>query len=243
MCGNLGALHGALLVTGSAGEPAQDLAADEWLAEELARRPGGAPLLRIWEARRSAVVLGAGGRRGQEVEPGVAEARGVPVLRRRSGGGTVLIGPGCLCYSIMIRLDTAPRLLNVAWSIATLQGLIATLVGAGLRVAEGDLVIGERKVGGCAQRRSAGVLLHHGTLLYEPPLGLMTALLCEPLRRPAYRRGRRHAEFVGALPLGREDIRRSLMATTAGRQALPTAAQLAPLLAARYANPVWIQRL
>ena len=62
-----------------------------------------------------------------------------------------------------------------------------------------------RKVSGNAQRRGRRALLHHGTLLYDFDPGLAARYLKEPIRRPAYRSGRCHADFIGNLPLSAED--------------------------------------
>ena len=55
--------------------------------------------LRIWRQRSWAVVMGASGRYLDEVYVERCHQRGVPVARRSSGGGTVLLGPGTLCVS------------------------------------------------------------------------------------------------------------------------------------------------
>ena len=67
-----------------------------------------------------------------------------------------------------------------------------------------------RKVSGNAQRRGRRALIHHGTLLYDFDPGLAARYLKEPARQPAYRAARRHAEFIGNLPLSAETIRARL---------------------------------
>jgi lipoate-protein ligase A len=81
----------------------------------------------------------------------------------------------------------------------------------GLSVAgETDLAFRGRKVSGNAQRRGRRALIHHGTLLFEFDARLATRYLKEPARQPAYRVGRRHAAFLGNLPLSVETIRARL---------------------------------
>jgi len=87
-------------------DAAENLALDEALL--LAAEAGtGGELLRLWEAPRHAVVVGAGGSVALDVNVPACEADGVPILRRASGGGTVLIGPGCLCYSLVLGYERA----------------------------------------------------------------------------------------------------------------------------------------
>ncbi|HEV3117610.1 MAG TPA: lipoate--protein ligase family protein, partial [Gemmataceae bacterium] len=74
---------------------AENLALDEALLLEA--EAGGAEVLRFWEWKRPAVVLGAGSRLADDVDEAACHADGVPILRRSSGGGTVLLGSGCLC--------------------------------------------------------------------------------------------------------------------------------------------------
>src|SRR5437667_5341974 len=79
---------------------AENLALDEALLLEAEAGRGG-EVLRLWEWSRYAVVLGAGCRLA-EVDEAACAADAVPILRRASGGGTVLLGPGCLCYTLVL---------------------------------------------------------------------------------------------------------------------------------------------
>lgn len=86
--------------------PAENLALDEALL--LAAEGGtGGEVLRLWELPTHAVVVGSGGSVGIDVHLTACAADGVPVLRRASGGGTVLLGPGCLCFSLVLSYDHA----------------------------------------------------------------------------------------------------------------------------------------
>src|SRR4051794_13957499 len=80
---------------------ATNLALDEALLLEADAGRGG-EVLRLWEWPTPAVVLGAGCRLAEDVDEAACARDGVPVLRRSSGGGTVLLGAGCLCYSLVL---------------------------------------------------------------------------------------------------------------------------------------------
>lgn len=84
--------------------PIENLALDEALLEELDEQ-GGEPILRFWESERPFVVLGASCRIHDDVHVKACADDGVPLLRRASGGGTVLQGPGCLSYALLLPLD------------------------------------------------------------------------------------------------------------------------------------------
>ena len=175
--------------------PEENLAFDDELLT------GGREVLRLWESPRPFVVLGRSCRVEADVRSDACAAEGVPVLRRSSGGGTVLLGPGCLNYALVLSIDRRPQLRNVALSYALiLQAVVEALAVPGLTVEGTDLVLAGRKVAGCAQRRSGDWLLHHGTILCEgADLAQIARLLKEPPRQPAYRAGRTHAEFLAPL--------------------------------------------
>ena len=164
--------------------------------------------LRLWESPARVVVVGRSGVISNEVEQEACAADGVAVLRRDSGGGAVLLGPGCMSFSLLLSLGRHPGLRNVRLSYVLILGCLArALAVPGLEIrGVSDLAIGGRKVSGSAQRRGRQALLHHGTLLYEFAPRWVERYLKQPSRQPDYRSGRRHADFLGNLPLSRDQI-------------------------------------
>ncbi len=151
----------------------------------------------LWETREPAVVVGRTGRVEAEVTGAACAADGVPVLRRESGGGAVVLGPGCLNYTLIFNLEERPELCDVAGSYGRiLPRVLRAVQVAGCEATGGDLTSGGRKFGGCSQRRSRRSVLHHGTLLSCFDLTLVGRYLAEPVRQPAYRRGRGHEAFL-----------------------------------------------
>lgn len=183
-------------------EPAANLQLDEQLLAE------GEGVLRVWESASECVVLGKSGKAEQEIY----EPSEVPVLRRCSGGGTVVLGPGCLNYALVLPLQWDPRWCNVAFSLQwVMQRMRTALAFPGLRMAgQCDLALKGRKVSGNAQRRTRHAFLHHGTLLYNFNLVRVEQLLRMPDRQPSYRKDRGHAEFLGNLPLSALALKRLL---------------------------------
>jgi len=84
--------------------PAENLACDEALLDMFEER-GGEGLLRFWEPTNYFVVVGYANHVEKEVDVAACEAEGIPILRRCSGGGTVLQGPGCLNYSLVLKIE------------------------------------------------------------------------------------------------------------------------------------------
>jgi lipoate-protein ligase A len=178
---------------------AENLTLDELLLDQ--QKEG----LRFWECSQPVVVVGRGGRIEEQVRVEACEADGVEVLRRSSGGGAVVLGPGCLNYSLVFSLDGRPRWRNVRQSFCEILSRMSDALGAEI-CDPSDLAWQGKKVSGNSQRRTARVLLHHGTLLYDFDPELASRYLLEPKRQPEYRRRRIHAQFLGNLPLSAQDI-------------------------------------
>lgn len=164
-------------------------------------------LCRIWEVSEPAVILGRSNAVADHVIQSACDEDQVPIVRRWSGGGAVVLGPGCVNYALALSTDAYPRLHDVAVSFSLILSRLATeLRISGLAIDGGtDLVMNDRKISGNAQRRGRRALLHHGTLLYDFDSALATRYLREPVRRPAYRGTRAHAAFLANLPLTRTE--------------------------------------
>jgi lipoate-protein ligase A len=185
-------------------DPRQNLQLDDDL---LSR---GEPVLRIWESSTECVVLGRSGNPERDVHLDECSKTGVPVLRRSSGGGAVVLGPGCLNYSLIIPFARQPECRDVRLSFEWIvRRMIRALAVPGLVCQPpSDISLHERKISGNAQRRTQDAILHHGTLLYAFDAARAEFLLKSPVREPRYRTARSHLEFLGNLPLGRDEISR-----------------------------------
>ncbi len=192
-------------------DPEEQLA-HEWAMFQCVETGASGTLTRCWQAVRPVVVVGRHGRVADDVIQERCRADGVRVLRRFSGGGAVVLGPGCVNYAVVLSLVSWPELASVAASFQLiLERVVAALAISGLAIAGGtDLALDGRKVSGNAQRRGCRALIHHGTLLYGFDPRLATRYLKEPARQPAYRAARRHAEFLGSLPHSAGTIRARL---------------------------------
>src|SRR4051812_32811653 len=102
---------------------AANLALEEALLTESEAGRGG-EVLRLWEWPAPAVVLGSGGVLADDVDEAACRADGVPVLRRSSGGGTVLWGPGSLMFSLVLRYDRDPALADLHASYRYILGRV-----------------------------------------------------------------------------------------------------------------------
>jgi lipoate-protein ligase A len=168
-------------------------------------RAGAGPAVRTWTCIDATVVLGVSRELELEVDVEACDRRGVAVVRRASGGGTVLIGPGTLQYAFALPHPTGAA----PCSIDDVKRFCSAVVGDALAASgveaaiesdvSGDLHIGARKIAGVALRRVRDATLLHGTLLVNADLALIAEVLRHPSREPAWRQGRGHLAFVANL--------------------------------------------
>ncbi|MCC6822187.1 MAG: lipoate--protein ligase family protein, partial [Verrucomicrobia subdivision 3 bacterium] len=184
--------------------PAENLALDEALLDAAEAGTGG-EVLRFWESPTPFVVVGYANKVASEVNIAACEARGIPILRRCSGGGTVVQGPGCLNYAVVLRITADGPTRNISAAnqfimernraaVASLTPQSSTF-NISLR-GPTDLALGNLKFSGNAQRRRKNFLLFHGSLLLDFQLPLISELLNMPSLQPDYRNSRAHEEFI-----------------------------------------------
>jgi lipoate-protein ligase A len=182
-------------------DPEQNLVYDDELLLK-ADKAGGGEVLRFWESSRVFVVMGRTCDEELNVRTAICQQDDVPVLRRSSGGGTVLQGAGCLNFSLILSKARHPDLNSITRSYAyILKKTIDALKSGGVESEFRpicDLIVpsGEKKFSGNAQRRGRSHILHHGTILYGFDLSLITRYLKMPPCMPDYRACRTHADFI-----------------------------------------------
>ncbi|MBS0209803.1 MAG: lipoate--protein ligase family protein [Planctomycetes bacterium] len=236
------------LVDHTCATPEENLALDEALLDEAEASDEPHEVLRLWESNRPLVVVGRSTQVAVEVNSAACDARGVPVLRRSSGGGAVVAGPGCLMYGVVLSCRRRPELRSIdACHRTVMEATHAALAPHLSEIAfrgTCDLAWREQKFSGNSLRCRRDNVLYHGTLLYDFPLELIAELLGKPQREPEYRLRRSHAEFVTNLPLGRDVLRQTLIRAWQAdepRTELPLA-RMRQLVAEKYSDPAWNAR-
>jgi len=194
--------------------PAENLACDEALLD-LCAEGRGCEILRFWESPVHFVAIGYANDAAIEVNLPACEAAAIPVLRRCTGGGTVLQGPGCLNYALILGINSTGPLSNISttnkYILERQRAALEHLTGANVRTeGQTDLAVGNRKFSGNAQRRRRDALIFHGSLLLDFDIGLIEKYLRRPSTAPAYRADRGHAEFLTNLDASRESVKQAL---------------------------------
>ncbi|MDE3068552.1 MAG: lipoate--protein ligase family protein [Verrucomicrobiota bacterium] len=195
--------------------PAENLAADEALLD-WREENGGENILRFWESPRPFVVVGYANKIATETDAAACEAKGIPIFRRCSGGGTVLQGPGCLSYALILRITANSPLAGISGANRFImeqnrRAIASLLPGSEISVrGHTDLARDHFKFSGNSQRRRRQFLLFHGTFLLNFDLALVGGCLRMPSREPDYRRRRRHEEFLTNLNVSAASVKAAL---------------------------------
>ena len=231
--------------------PAENLACDEALLG-LCEEGRGGEVLRFWEPREPFVVVGYANRAAREVNLEACRKRGIPVLRRCSGGGTVAQGAGCLNYSVILRIagpgtdGAVPSTGSIGSTnchvMSRNRAALEALLKAKVEIqGHTDLVVNNLKFSGNAQRRLRRALIFHGTFLLNFDLGLMEHILPLPSQQPEYRMGRSHGEFLANLKLPAAEVKAALRKVWGAEEELTDyrAEKVHELVAEKYASETW----
>jgi lipoate-protein ligase A len=233
------------------------MALDEVLLEQViaGRRP---PTMRLWHWIERALVIGSHQSVINEVDLPVAREMGFVITRRMSGGGTMLCEPDrTITYSLYLPASMVAEVsfrksyaLLDAWAVETFKHLG---VPASYREIN-DIISPRGKIGGAAQARRRGFVLHHTTIAHTMDVEVLPRLI-RVGREPISGQGIRSAEKAVSplswfIPLSCSEIERDLEAhferefearvTALTQDELERAERL---VNSKYATAAWINRL
>jgi len=161
-----------------------------------------------------AVVMGIGGHPKKLLDIDTTKSDGVLVLKRFSGGGTVVVDHSSLWTTFICRTDALPHVKPyprdiMKWSADAVFEPTFQLLNEEIKsqnqdvnvetpdfaLKDNDYVFGDMKFGGNAQAIIGDGWLHHTSFLWDYVDGHMDYLLL-PEKRPEYRGQRSHDEFL-----------------------------------------------
>ena len=232
--------------------PAGNVALDEALLDEAEQAGAEAECLRLWESPVPLVVVGRASHVDREVNRAACTQRLVPIIRRTSGGASIVCAPGCLMYALILSYERRPALRIIekahCFVLSTLREALSVLVPDISIAGTSDLAIGNEtplKFSGNSLRCKRSHMLYHGTLLYDCPLELIGSCLNMPPRQPTYRGGRSHTDFLTNVPLTADALRSAMIRAwrpTEVRSDWPMAIT-DELVTEKYSQPEWNYRL
>jgi lipoate---protein ligase len=233
------------------------MALDEVLLDQVihGRRP---PTMRLWRWIEPALVIGSHQSVMNEIDQVTAKELGFVVTRRMSGGGTMLCEPDrTITYSLYlpesmvagISFRKSYAYLD-AWAVRAFNELG---VPASYREIN-DIISPRGKIGGAAQARRRGFVLHHTTIAHTMDAALLPRLIRVGRERLTAKGIRSADKVVSPLSwftkLSCDEVADRLRAHF-GREhdtadtaiSADEEAEAARLVASKYATEAWIRRL
>lgn len=146
-----------------------------------------------------AIVMGISGKHAQHICSYQIQQRPLPIVRRFSGGGTVVVDEETHFYTLIgnrsiLDFPCYPEEL-MRWTEKLYK---PAFEGINFSLRENDYTIENKKFGGNAQYITKDRWLHHSSLLWKFNHDLMDYLLIPP-RMPTYRESRSHSNFLCSL--------------------------------------------
>lgn len=224
---------------------AENLALDEAVLDEADASGERSECLRLWESPEVAVILGRSSQIDREANIEACGRDGVPILRRSSGGCAVVVGPGCLMYSVVLSYEQRPylRVLDEVhrFVLGSVKLALAESTPGVALAGTSDITWEGRKFSGNSLRCKRDHLLYHGTLLYNFPLELIERYLRMPPREPDYRAGRGHTAFITNVRTEVEGLKAALRRCFSAREEVKNWPQdrMLRLMADRYGHADW----
>ncbi|MCB1111608.1 MAG: lipoate--protein ligase family protein [Chlamydiales bacterium] len=151
------------------------------------------------EGSTPAIVMGISAKEAQWVNLPLLQKKPLPLIRRFSGGGTVVVDESTLFATLIGEVEDS----GVSCSPDHVHSLALQIyqdlfVDDRFSLRENDYVFGEKKFGGNAQYLRKGRWLHHTSFLWQFDPQKMEYLTLPP-KMPSYRKKRPHHEFLCTL--------------------------------------------
>lgn len=136
--------------------------------------------LRFFVFKPSTITIGYFQSMIDEVNLDFCKRRGISVVRRITGGGAVFHDTnGEITYSIVVSEKEAPKDIIKSYELYC-RGLVIALKKLGLNAEfkpVNDVLVYGKKISGSAQTRKRGVVLQHGTFMYDTDIGTLAVAL------------------------------------------------------------------
>ncbi len=222
-------------------DPESNLALDEALLDSAEQGQSG-EVLRIWESSIYFVVLGYSSKWKNEVLAQSCQQDSISILRRKSGGATILQGPGCLNFGLILKAHRSSGITSDTKKIMRRHQLAAQDWGLRGKIeVQGisDLTWKDKKFSGNAMRRGKKFFLFHGTFLYQFDIKAISKYLGSPDRKPDYRAHRNHANFLTNIPIKKETIISSLKQSWKANDVLSQMPTYEKIKLDTYSKPEW----
>ena len=147
-------------------------------AEEYILRNFKEDVLMLWESDES-VILGKHQNAYAELDLGFVNGKGIPVIRRISGGGTVFHGPGNINITVIKSSDREFGYIDFKEFTKALMKFLKEFGIETKFEGKNNLTINGLKFSGNSAHIFKSRVLHHGTILFDADLDTLDALINE----------------------------------------------------------------
>jgi lipoate-protein ligase A len=169
---------------------------DQLLLEEALLRMDVRNWCIINEGSLQSIVMGISGKKEELIDCNRAARDGIPLIKRFSGGGTVIVDENTLFITFICQKEIHDFPAYPEPILRWHEDLYRDVFKNDLfHLRENDFVIGEKKCGGNAQYIKKDRWLHHTSFLWDYNDESMSYLLM-PKKTPHYRQQRPHNEFL-----------------------------------------------
>lgn len=155
----------------------------------------------IWIPDKKYIVLGASNNPEESLFIENVREDNIAVLKRPSGGQTVLLTPENLVLSVVLTGERALHPKEAFHDINSL--LISSMQEVGIKnlslMGISDIAILGKKISGSAIYRSRDKLFYHAVINLGEPSSAFERYLKHPPKEPNYRHGRKHVDFIISL--------------------------------------------
>ncbi|KAK8806764.1 hypothetical protein WA588_005566 [Blastocystis sp. NMH] len=145
------------------------------------------------------IVMGLSGKVEKLINVEKAKELHLPVIKRFSGGGTVVVDNSTFCLTFILNKSDFPKLVFptplMDWSGEFYQNVFKRIGVSTFALRENDYVFNDQKFAGNAQSFSSDRMLHHTSFLWDFQDEMMKALK-HPEKQPKYREQREHTSFL-----------------------------------------------
>ena len=153
-------------------DPSRNLALEQFVFDSLDR---GHSYFMLWQ-NHNAIIVGKHQNTLEEINAAFVKEKGISVVRRLSGGGAVYHDLGNLNFTFVTGLDKQGGIDFAVFCEPIKNALLS--FGVPVEISgRNDMTVDGKKFSGNAQYIKEGRVMHHGTILYDSDMSILSQAL------------------------------------------------------------------
>jgi lipoate---protein ligase len=155
----------------------------------------------VWQPEEVYLVLGQSNKMEESLLEDAVANDHVQVMRRPSGGQTVILTPKTLVISVAFSVVSFknPSVYFSKINDCIIAALDSVRVSGLSTKGISDISFGDKKILGSSIYRRRDRVLYHAVLNVSEDIGMIEKYIQHPPKEPDYRKGRSHSDFVTSL--------------------------------------------